>query len=199
MKYQRATAGFIRYRDGELLIAAARILSSMKASAVFAHPVPPLAEVESVYADYKQAVIEASGGGRIHTARKRKQKRLLADTLQQLAHYVNSVCDGDLAKLHASGFPVLVKRNKGQSPRTPMNPFLRDGRVSGEVAFGFEPVGRDMLYHYQFASHLDSDGEPVWDQEGTTSRSFKAYARGFAFGSRVYFRVRTHNRHGMSP
>lgn len=198
MKYQRVTAGFIRYTDGELLIVAARILSAMKASVIFESPVPSLEEVGAVYADYRQAVIAASGGDRIHTASKREQKRLLADTLQQLAHYVNSVCDGDLPKLYSSGFPVLAKRNRGQPPRTPGHPFLQDGRVSGEVAFGFGPVGRDMLYHYQFAVRLDAEGEPVWEREGTTSRSFKAYAGGFTCGSRIYFRVRAHNRHGLS-
>lgn len=198
MKYERVTAGFIRYPDGELLIAAARILSAMKASGCFAHPVPSLDEVEAVYADYKQAVLVASVGGQVHTARKREQKRLLADVLQRLAFYVNSVCDGDLAKLHASGFPVLAKRRRGQPPGTPAHPFLRDGRVSGEVAFGFGPVGRDMLYDYQLGSAPGPDGTPRWDREGTTSRSFRAYAAGFKPAAWVYFRVRARNKHGVS-
>lgn len=198
MKYQRVTAGFIRYPDAELLVATARILSSMKAVRWFDHPIPSLAEVEAVYADYRQAVLEASGGGRFYTARKREQKRLLADILQQLAFYVNSVCNGDLPKLHASGFPVLSKRRKGHPPHTPAHPFLRDGRVSGEVAFGFGPVGRDMMYDYQFACEIKPDGTPHWDREGTTSRSFKAYASGFTPATWVYFRVRARNKHGVS-
>lgn len=198
MKFPKVKAGFIRYRDSDLVIAGARIITSIKSSPAFSNPSPPIEVVENIYAEYKQAVIDASRGGRLDKVMKRKSKRLLADALQQWAHYVNVVSDGDLTTLYASGFPVLEKRNKGHAPFTPQHPFLKDGRVSGEVAYGFEPVGRDMLYQYQFATTLNGEGEPVWEREGITSRSFKAYEGGFAFGCTIYFRVRALNKHGFS-
>lgn len=198
MKYERVTASFYRYPDSELLVAAGRIVRAMKESPVYVDPKPSLAEVEAAYLDYHEKLLEAAGGGHIYRARKRESKRRLADVLQALAHYINIAHNGDLVALHKSGFPVIAKRRKGRSPDTPAQPFLRDGRVSGEVAFGFKPVGRDMLYEYCFAVEVDSKGRPIWMEVHTTTRSFTDYAGGFTPGCYVYFRVRARNKHGMS-
>lgn len=198
MKYQRATAGFIRYRDSELLVVAGAILRAMRRSLVFTDPIPPLAEVEAALVDYQQKLYAAVGGGRLHSIAKRESKERLADLLQKLALYVNVVSNGDLALLYSSGFTVLAKRRKGQSPEMPGQPFLKDGRRRGEVAFGFKPVGRDMFYDYCFATTVDKRGNPLWGEVRTTTRSWTDYADGFASGSYVYFRVRARNRHGIS-
>jgi len=198
MKYQRAKAGFIRYRDSELLVAAGAILRAMRRSAVFADPKPPLDEVEAALADYQQKLYAAAGGGRLYSIAKRESKQRLADLLQKLALYVNAVSDGNLALLYSSGFPVLAKRRKGQSPDIPGQPFLREGRRRGEVAFGFKPVGRDMFYDYCFATAVDRKGRPIWGEVRTTTRSWTDYADGFMPGTYVYFRVRARNRHGVS-
>lgn len=198
MKYQRAKAGFIRYSDSKLLVAAGHILLCMKNSLTFTDPRPPLAEIESAFEDYQQKVYAAAGGGLLYNTAKRESKRRLADLLQKLALYVNVVCDGDLPKLYSSGFPVVDRRRKGRSPDTPGQPFLRDGRKAGEVAFGFKPVGRDMFYDYCFATAVDKRGSPIWGELRTTTRSWTDYADGFVSGSEVYFRVRARNKHGVS-
>ncbi|MFB2119085.1 hypothetical protein [Parapedobacter sp. 2B3] len=190
MKYQRAKAGFIRYPDAKLLVAAGVILRAMKNSLVFTDPRPSLEEIETAFEDYQQKVYAAAGGGLLYNTAKRESKRRLADLLQKLALYVNVVSDGNLNKLHGSGFPVLERRKKGRSPDTPGQPFLRDGRRSGEVAFGFKPVGRDMFYDYCFATAVDKKGNPIWGEIHVTTRSWTAYAGGFAPRSLVYFRVR---------
>lgn len=198
MKYQRATAGFIRYRDSDLLVVAGRILRAMRRSNVFTNPIPPLDVLEAALSDYQQKVYDAMGGGRLYTTARRESKRRLADLLQKLAMYVNVVSDGNLTELYSSGFPVRAKRRKGQSPDTPGQPFLRDGRKSGEVAFGFKPVGRDMFYDYCFATAVDKRGNPIWGEPRITTRSWTDYADGFTPGTYVYFRVRARNKHGVS-
>src|SRR5690606_17857558 len=187
-----------RYPDAELLVAAGRILQVMKNSLVFTDPKPSLAEIETAFADYQQKVYAAGGGGFIYNTAKRESKRRLADLLQKLALYVNVVGDGNLSILHSSGFPVMGRRKKGQSPDTPGQPFLRDGRRSGEVAFGFKPVGRDMFYDYCFATEVDKGGNPIWGEIHVTTRSWTAYADGFPPGTLLYFRVRARNKHGAS-
>ena len=198
MKYQRVKAGFIRYSDAELLVAAGRIIQAMKNSSVFTDPNPPLAEIEAAFADYQQKVYAASNGGIIYNTAKRESKQRLADLLQKLALYVNIVGDGHLSTLYSSGFPVVERRKKGQPPNTPGQPFLRDGRKSGEIAFGFKPVGRDMFYDYCFATETDKRGRPQWGEIRTTTRSWTDYADGFEPGTLVYFRVRARNKHGES-
>src|SRR5690606_20338664 len=198
MKYERVTASFYRYRDSELLVAAGRIIAAMKTSTVYGGLTISLAEVESAYADYHEKLLKASGGGRLYKGRKRESKRRLPDLLQALAYQNNAAYNGDLSKLYQTGFPVLVKRRKGTAPDMPTQAFLSDGRVSGEIAFGFKPVGRDMLYEYCFAVGTDEHGHPDWMDIQTTTRSFKDYAGGFTPGQYVYFRVRARNGHGCS-
>ncbi len=198
MKYIRAKANFFRYADEKLIVAAARIIQCMKESDIFTQPAPPLSELEDAYADYYHKVIDAKGRDREKAALKRESKRRLSDILQKMVFYVNMVSDGDLSKLYRSGFPVLAKKNTGMIPDTPTGAFVKDGQRSGEVAFGFKPVGRDMLYDYCFATKMDRRGSPRWGEIRTTTRSFTAYQDGFVPGQYIYFRVRARNKHGHS-
>jgi hypothetical protein len=199
MKYIRAKANFFRYADDKLVVTASWIIQRMKESDIFVDPTPPIHEIEEAYAEYYQKVVEAVGGSRLVKAQKRESKKKLSDLLQELVFYVNVVSDGNLSKLYSSGFPVLAGKSKGCAPDTPGSPFLTDGRKSGEVAFGFQPVGRDMLYDYCFATELGANNVPIWKEIQTTSRSFKAYQDGFKPGRYIYFRVRARNKHGCSP
>lgn len=202
MKYQRAKAGFFRYADGKLLVVGGRIINQLKHSSFFTAPEPSLAEgeeVEAAYLDYQQKVFKASGGGLLHSPAKRESKRRLADLLQKLAFYVSVKSDGDRSRLYSSGFPVLDKKRKGTSLDTPGAPFLQDGRVHGEITYGFKPVGRDTFYDYCFAAAAEKSGNPIWRELRTTTRSFKTSAGGFTPGSYyIYFRVRARNRHSVS-
>jgi len=199
MKYIRAKANFFRYADDKLVVTASWIIQRMKESDIFVDPTPPIHEIEEAYAEYYQKAVESKGGSRLVKAQKRESKKKLSDLLQALVFYVNVVSDGNLAKLYSSGFPVLAGKSKGQPPDTPASPYLQDGRRSGEVAFGFQPVGRDMFYDYCFATEVDDNNIPIWGEEQTTSRSFKAYQDGFKPGKYTYFRVRARNKHGCSP
>jgi len=198
MKYIRAKANFYRYADEKLVVAAAHILDRMENSSLFVDPIPSLAEVKEAYTDYFEKVIEAKNKSRLSAAYKRESKRRLSDLLQNLAFYVNMVCDGDLAQLLSSGFPVLTGKRKGQSPDTPADPYLCDGRRSGEVGFGFKPVGRDMFYEYCFAMGVNDSGEPIWGEIHVNTKSFRSYMPGFTPGQYIYFRVRARNKHGHS-
>ncbi len=199
MKYIRAKANFFRYADEKLVVTASWVIRCMKESTIFVDPTPTIAEIEDAYANYYQKVVESAGGSRLVKTEKRESKKKLSDLLQELVFYVNVVSDGNLAKLYSSGFPVLNRKRKGGVPDTPGSPFLTDGRKSGEVAFGFQPVGRDMLYDYCFAREVDNDNQPVWEEIQTTSRSFKAYQEGFSPGQYIYFRVCARNKYGCSP
>ncbi len=198
MKYIRAKANFFRYSDEKLVVAAAQIIQCMKESNIFTQPTPPLSELEEAYTDYYQKVIDARGRNREKATLKRESKQRLSDILQKMAFYINVVSDGDLAKLYSSGFPVLARKKRGTIPDIPTGAFVKDGQKSGEVAFGFKPVGRDMLYDYCFATKVDSHGRPRWGEISTTTRSFTAYQGGFTPGQYIYFRVSARNKHGHS-
>jgi hypothetical protein len=198
MKYIRAKANFIRYTDEKLLLQASYILSCMKNSTVFNNPTLPLPTIEEAYQDYQKKVIEAKNGSREKKLYKRESKQKLCKLLQQLVTFVNLVSDGKLSLLYSSGFPVLTEKRKGQVPKTPSAPFLCTGRTSGEVAFGFKPVGRDMFYDYRFATEINSYGLPQWGEISYKTNSFKTYYAGFIPGQYIYFQVRARNKHGQS-
>lgn len=198
MKYIRAKANFFRLADEKLIVIGARIIECMKTSDVFTNPTPTLKQLEEAYVAYYQAVIPAASRSRETQALKRERKRTLADLFQQLVYYVNTVADGRLSLLHSSGFPVLTGKRTGVVPDTPTGIILEDGRRSGEVAFRFTPVGRDMQYEYCFALEDLSNKELLWGESMFTTRSFRAYQDGFTAGTYIYFRVRARNKNGVS-
>jgi len=198
MKYIRAKANFIRYTDDKLLVQTSYILMRMKDSAVFTAPTPSLSVIEAAYKDYHKDVVDANGGNREKKARKRESKTRLCQLLQQLVGYINLIGNGKLSLLYSSGFPVLAEKRKGRIPDTPTAAFLVDGRSSGEIAFGFKPVGRDLFYDYRFATTLDSSGLPIWGEITYKTNSFKTYKAGFTPGQYIYFQVRARNKHGHS-
>lgn len=199
MKYQRVKTSFYRTNDSQLLVQANAILLRVSNAAVFAVPDPTLADLKALIRDYETALHLSMGGSVYQRELKRISKKQLADALQQMAHYVNKVCDGNLTLLYQSGFPVFTGRKKGSSPDTPGLPSLKDGRVSGEVCLSFAPVGRDMLYEYCVGTSPD-DGKKgiVWAEVQYTTRSFKNYIKGFSAGQHIHFKVRARNKHGVS-
>ncbi len=198
MKYIRAKANFFRLSDEKFIVMGARIIECMKTSEVFTAPSPTVAQLEEAYKAYYQAVVPAASRSRETQALKREPKRVLAGLFQQLVYYVNTVADGKLSLLHSSGFPVLTGKRTGVIPDTPTGIILEDGRYSGEVAFRFTPVGRDMQYEYSFAVEDLSNKELVWCESLFTTRSFRTYQGGFTAGCYIYFRVRARNKNGVS-
>src|SRR5690606_21578319 len=81
------------------------------------------------------------------------------------------IVDRDLTILYRS---VFTGRKKGLNPDTPGLPVLKDSILSGEAVLSFQPVGRDMIYEYNVADHIDSSTkEPAWGEMRYTTRSFK--------------------------
>lgn len=198
MKYIRAKANFFRLADEKFIVIGARIIQCMKESEVFTHPIPSVEQLEEAYAAYYQAVVPAGSRSRMTQALRRERKRVLADLFQQLVYYINTVANGQLSLLYSSGFPVLTGKRTGVIPDTPTGIILEDCRRSGEVAFRFTPVGRDMQYEYSFAVEDLSKKELIWEESQFTTRSFRTYQDGFTAGSYIYFRVRARNKNGAS-
>ncbi|GHE31185.1 hypothetical protein [Sphingobacterium griseoflavum] len=197
MKYIRVKASFFRYPDDKLEVRAAHIITCLKESDTFTSLDPPLEILKEAYRNYYQKVVDARGKDREKAALKRASKRRLADILQQLAFYVNRLADGKLSLLYSSGFPVLAKKAASTIPARPLAAFVKDGRNSGEVEFGFKPVGRDIWYAYGFAL-INRQGKAIWGKTMVTTRSFKNFQDGFTAGQYICFRVRARNKHGHS-
>lgn len=204
MSYIRALKGFGHHKDNVILVEADVVLSSMDGNPRFPDPIPPLSEVESVYNEYAASLARASWTqGRVDRALKRKSKAKLAQLLGELADYVNRVAQGELSVLYASGFPVFTGRKKGKSPDVPTKGRLSDGRLSNELRYDFDSLGRDMTYEYTYATwtsdeEIDPESPKLqWEQSRFTSRSRNNLIKDVPSRSVVYAKVRAINRHGV--
>ncbi len=198
MNYTRATAGFNEYPDGKLAARAAVIVAAMDNNESFRDCGELYDRVKAATIDYRLKHQRSLQGSSRDKAYKRESKRILADLLQELAFYVNSVAKGDLVILRSSGFPILESRGKGIFPVTPARVRILDGRNSGEVNVVFDPVGRDMEYEYCITDQRGPDGELVWGDIISTTRSFKNYHVGLTPGHFYYVKVRARNKKGVS-
>lgn len=204
MSYIRALAGFGHHKDSEILVEADVVLTSMSGNSKFPDPVPSLAEVEDAYNEYVACLARANWTrGRLDRELKRESKAKLANLLGELAAYVNYVAKGELSVLYTSGFPVFTGRKKGTTPEVPTGGRLSDGRVSDEVRFDFNSLGRDMTYEYTYAiwtSNVEINPESPelqWEKSLFTTRSRNNLIKGVPSRSTVFAKVRAINRNGV--
>jgi hypothetical protein len=190
MNYTRATAGFNEYPDGKLASRAAVIVAAMDNNESFRDCDELYNRVKAATIDYRLKYQRSLQGSSRDKAEKRESKRILADLLQELAFYVNSVAKGDLVILRSSGFPILESKGKGTFPDTPARVRILDGRNSGEINVVFDPVGRDMQYEYCITDRYGPDGELAWGEIHLTTRSFKNYHVGLTPGRFYYVKIR---------
>ncbi|RZF62669.1 hypothetical protein [Sphingobacterium corticibacterium] len=204
MNYIRVLGGFVHHKDNKLLVEADIILSSMSGNPTFPTPTPSLEEIENAYNEYATYLARANWThGRIDRELKRESKVKLSQLLGQLAGYVNYVAKGELSILYSSGFPVFTGRKKGTVPEVPTGGRLSDGRVSDELYFDFNSLGRDMTYEYTYAIWISREDAPPesselqWEQSLFTTRSRKNLIKSVPSRSTVFAKVRAINRHGV--
>lgn len=204
MSYIRALSGFGHHKDNEILVEADVILTSMSGNPKFPDPMPTLSEIEKAYNDYAACLARANWTrGRIDRALKRESKGKLANLLGELAGYVNYVAKGELSVLYTSGFPLFTGRKKGTTPEAPLGGQLSDGRVSDELRFDFNSLGRDITYEYTYAICMsDNDTQPEstelkWEKSLFTTRSRNNLIQKVPSRSTVFAKVRAINRHGV--
>ncbi len=204
MNYIRVLGGFSHHKDNKLLVEADVILSAMNGNPNFPDPVPSLAEVDNAYHEYVVCLARVNWTrGRVDRELKRESKAKLSQLLGELAAYVNYVAKGKLSVLYSSGFPVFTGRKKRAIPEMPTGARLSDGRLSDELYFDFNSLGRDINYEYAYAIWIgDKDVSPEspelqWAQSHFTTRSRKNVIKGMPSRSTVFAKVRGINAHGV--
>ncbi len=171
MNYLRAIGNFRSFRDAALLAVAITILEALRGNATYAAMVPDMVTMTAAKDDYQAKLAKANQkGSPLDKSLKKESKLALADLLQQLAFYVNTVAAGNLPKLLSSGFPLTQPRISGLLPGVPERLRLRDGRLSGEMRWDVDTLGTQVSYEYCIASEKDGQGEWLWgDRQSSTS------------------------------
>lgn len=129
------------------------ITSLTKNSSVYPKPSPTLAAVQSALDDFSEGVDAAAGGGTALTAAKNKLRAVLVALLRQLASYVQVTCNGDMATLLLSGFPVQKPDRQpiGVLP-APSNLTVNLGARSGELDAKAAPVFGAAIYNWRLTA-----------------------------------------------
>lgn len=202
MKYTRALGETKKKtKDTEILKRAVTVLRAIANNAdVFTSPMPSLATLQSAKDAYESKLAISSKTRRLQDiSLKNEAKAILADTLQKLAFYVNTIADGHLPTLYASGFRITSPRTKGLRPETPAWVQIRDWQLSGSVCIDFEKVaGNRITYEYCFGLTDDLEGIPKWDGIIHTTRTRRNVIDGLVPRTVVHVRVRAINANGMS-
>ena len=165
----KALIGFTGMKDDEIMVAANTIVGAMTDNNHFPDPSPTLADIQDLLDDFSAKLAAArKRGSPEDTALKDEAKEPLAEALQRLGYYVNSVAKGHLSTLLSSGFPTNSSLTGTLIPLAVENVRVRDGRQSGQVRLDFAKQNNVRIYEYRYRK-ADIPDEPWSDRFMTTS------------------------------
>ena len=115
MSTVRSNRKFAALSDGKLSEFSGGVITGLAGNKT-AFPDPPVstADLTTLKTTFDDAVVKASGGGRMNTAAKQAARLALITALNKDASYVDIACNGDLTVLLSSGFKE-VNPNRAQS------------------------------------------------------------------------------------
>ena len=156
--------------DAQLLVSTNTIITSMTGNANYPKPAPTLAQVTVALAGFSDAIAAAADGGMTLTTLKNDQRAILAGLLRLLASYVHVTCNGDLAILQSSGFPIQkpVRQPVGILP-APVGLALSRGGRSGDLDAKATPVPGASTYNWRLS--LTSKPEAILRYEQSIGAS----------------------------
>jgi len=187
--------GFSRMKDNELMVAANTIIGAMTNNTHFPTPVPTLQDIQDLLDDFtNKLAIARKRGSPEDTAIKGEAKVPLADALQKLGYYVNSIANGHLSILLSSGFPISSMATTPLVPLQVENVRIRDGRQSGQVRLDFAKQKGIRVYEYHYRK-ADIPDEP-WSDRLTTTSSRGNIVAPLEAGFFYEFQVRAINTQG---
>ena len=156
--------------DSTLVTDAETIVTSMTNNSAYPTPSPALAAITTAINDFSDAIANAANGGTERTAIKNTMRNALAALLRHLSSYVHVACNGDMAKLLSSGFPVQkpTRTPAGILP-APATPVLRLGGRSGDLVAITSPVANAYAYNWRVALSSAPDAY-VQEIQATSAR-----------------------------
>jgi len=147
-----------RASDPDLIVMVGGIVTSMTGNAHYPAPAPALPVISAALDEFAQAVANAADGGRTLTAIKNARRTALTTLVRQLATYVQLTCNGNMAVLISSGFPVQKPQRQSPGiPTAPSNLVVKLGLRTGELDAVATPVPGAVIYNWQ----LSREDEPT--------------------------------------
>ena len=108
----RVVMGFGSMSDANLVVLANAVLKALTGNASFPNPTVSLTTFGNDITAYSNAVTAALDGGKNAKAAREKAKKVVVKDLRQLANYVESNCNDEMAIFTTSGFTARAKLNQ---------------------------------------------------------------------------------------
>lgn len=198
IKHQ-ARGGFKQIPDDELLVQAETVLAAMDSNVNFATPTPDLTTVGAAKDDFSaKLAIARKRSGPEETELKNQSRQALADLLKQLAFYVSTTANGNLAFILSSGFQATAYPRRGRVPERPVAVRLNDGRLPGQLVFTLPKVPGALFYEFRYGTRDEVTNEQLWGEPVLTTSSRDNLIAELEEGVRYYVQVRAVNGYGRT-
>jgi hypothetical protein len=154
----------------------------MTGNANYPDPTPALPVVQTVLDAFNVAIANAAKGGTELTAIKNAKRAELVALLRQLSVYVTGACDGDLAKLISSGFPIQKPTRTPVGPLpAPVTPVVKQGNLSGSIDASTPPMVGAYSYGWRVALASAPDTDVQTQQTSAARTTLDGLTAGLAY------------------
>jgi hypothetical protein len=162
-------------------------------------PLPvDMATVKSATDVLLAKIAAAADGGKTAVAEKSHQKEIVAGLLEQLAHYAEVNCKGDMTTFLSFGFTPKASAHKRTAPVSESIRRIVPGKHSGEFKMTLMPFPDAGSYEVQWAS-LGAGGVPgSWTSKVFTSLKPPVLITGLTPGTTYVFQARAVTKTGHS-
>lgn len=174
------------------------VYGHMNGNPAFPNPEPSMPELLDAITELGDAMSAALDRGRMACARKRFAVARIDRYMSRLAAYVNSMAEGDVTKLHSSGFPLAKKPEPWSELPQPVG--LRNTRspYPGRVDLRWKSIRGAKVYEVESCTGLHADGSKCWERLALTTKP-KLMVKDLQPYSNQIFRVRAVGTKTVSP
>lgn len=187
----RAILGFTRIRNAEFLTQLVAIRNGMKGNPNFPKPPVDIATFEEAVQAFGNQLGIALDGSRAAIADRNAKRQIVARMAEQLGHYVEHNCNGEMDKFLSSGFQPK------SSTRTPAGPLdqpkikkVKHGTKSGELLVYPTPVKGAYSYEFGYALTDENRVPGEWTVKALTNARAGVFLSGLIPGKVYALRIR---------
>lgn len=194
MKTPSLVTDYSRLSDANLEFKAQAVILSLTENPAFPETNPSFTEVSGLKTAFSTSLANALDGGRISIATKNKDRLALINCMRFLAANIESLAQGDKAKLLSSGFDLAAAGENVPPLSAPVEFKLLDGVNPGEISSVVKPVAQAVAYSHEY-TFTPPDEATLWSVKSGTSR--KVLLSGLPRGQRIFVRVAAIGRKGQ--
>ncbi|MEP7238869.1 MAG: fibronectin type III domain-containing protein [Ferruginibacter sp.] len=147
--------GFNEMADDTLLTRAYQIVTAMTGNDSFPTPTPSVADMETIVANFFEALSNCTEADRVKIAIKNQARKELIDALHKWALYVMLQSNDDVAVAMTSGFQIAKAPSPAPPLEKPVAPVLQSGINSGQLLSKNKRVLNAVSYVHQYATEAE--------------------------------------------